>query len=259
MSIIACYSIKGGVGKTSTAVNLAYLSAQEGHKTLLWDLDLQGSAGFLLNAQKPNTKSIDFFTNGKTKIKRYIQPTACKDLHFLPADFSLRKLGSFLDSTDKPKKQLEKLIGGLSKKYSNIILDCPPGFSILTNNIFRIADVILAPVLPNPLSLENLDTLRRRIKKDGPKDLLLFPFFSMVDRRKGMHREIVELHLNGKRGFLNCLIPYSSVVERMAARQAPLASFSARSSAAKAYKTLWEELNTNIKMYNRVKKIKMWN
>ena len=258
MSIIACYNIKGGVGKTTTAVNLAYTSAKEGKRTLLWDLDLQSGAGFFLKARKPDLKSIKLFANGRSGMKEVIQPTEYELLDILPADFSLHKLDRYLDSTKKPKQRLAKLLKTIAKRYDHIILDCPPGYSLLTQNIFNSSTAVISPVLPNPFSIENLDVLRRRIKKNASKDLLLFPFFSMVDRRKRLHREIVELHLNGKQGFLHTLIPYASQLEKMAVERAPIAVFAGRSRAAKAYKELWGEINTNIEMYMRVKKIKMW-
>ncbi len=80
----------------------------------------------------------------------------------------------------------------------------------------------------------------------------------MVDRRKQLHREIIGLHQNGTRGFLHSNIPISSKVEQMAVELAPLLAYDKRSAAAKAYKELWEEISTNINMYERVKKIKMW-
>ena len=258
MSILACYNIKGGVGKTTTAVNLAYLSAKNGQRTVLWDLDLQSSAGFFLSARKPSSKSIKLFTNGKESLKDNLQPTDFEHLFLLPSDFSLNKIERVLDGEQKSRQKFAQTLKRLKKKFDRIVLDCPPGFSLLNRSIIQSATVIVTPVLPNPLALENLDILRQRVRKNAPKDLLLFPFFSMVDRRKQLHRDLVGLHVNGKRGFLNSNIPYASQIERMSVEKAPVGVFSPRSNAAKAYKSLYEEINSNIELYKRVKKIKMW-
>lgn len=258
MSIITCYNIKGGVGKTSTALNLAFLSAQEGKRTLLWDLDLQGSINFLLGQPSPEKKSIKVFGGGKATVKKRLQPSRFKKLDILPADFSLYDIDKRLNATEAPSTQIGKVLGVLKKRYDTIIIDSPPGFSILSRSILNAIDILLIPVLPSPLAMDAYENLRKQVKKESNGNLLVFPFFSMVDRRKQLHRKITELHLNGKRGFLHTLIPYSSKIEQMAVHKAPLLAFDTRSTAAKAYQALWNELQTNVGMHDRVKKIKMW-
>lgn len=258
MSIITCYNIKGGVGKTSTALNLAYLSAHEGKRTLLWDLDLQGSVNFLLGQSAPRKKSIKVIGGSKSTIKKRLQPSRFKGLDVLPADFSLYEIDKRLHATEAPSAQIGKVLDALRKKYDNIIIDSPPGFSILSRSVLKAIDVLLIPVLPTPLAMDAFENLHKQVKKESNGSLLVFPFFSMVDRRKQLHRKITELHLNGKRGFLHTIIPYSSKIEQMAVNRAPLLTFDTRSVAAKAYKSLWSELKTNIGMHARVKKIKMW-
>ncbi len=258
MSIISCYNIKGGVGKTSTTLNLGYLSACEGKRTLLWDLDLQGSVNYLLGQPPPEKKSIKVFGGDKATIKKRLQPSRFKKLDVLPADFSLYDIDKRLNEAEQPSSQIQKILASLQKKYDNIIIDSPPGFSILSRNLLKAIDVLLIPVLPSPLAMDAFESLRKEVKKESNRNLLVFPFFSMVDRRKQLHRKITELHLNGKRGFLHTVIPYSSKVEQMAVNQAPLFTYDTRSIAAKAYKALWSELQTNVGMHDRVKKIKMW-
>jgi cellulose biosynthesis protein BcsQ len=246
------------VGKTSAAINLAYLAALEGKKTLLWDLDLQGSATYLLGLPAPERKSLKVFHGGKSAVKKRLQPTPYKNLDILPADFSLHELNRHLDKAQKPTIQLRKRLESLRKKYDHIIIDSPSGYSMLSKNVIRAIDLLLIPVLPNALAMDTFETLRKQVKEDSAEDLLVFPFFSMVDRRKQLHREVTGLHVNGTRGFLHASIPYSSKIEQMATEQAPLATFDTRSAAAKAYNALWNEIKTNVGMYERVKQIKMW-
>ncbi|MFK7848469.1 MAG: ParA family protein [Rhodothermales bacterium] len=258
MKVIACYNIKGGVGKTTTAVNLAYISAASGSKTLLWDIDLQGSASMLFQSATGKDKSIKVFGDKGKKAKSQIQKTAYKNLDILPADFSLFKLDRKIGELDKPRKTFKALLSSFSGKYDTVFIDCPAGYNLFTQTLQQTADVFLIPIIPSPLTLSSYDIFKKQLKKDSKKGVILFPFFSMVDKRKQLHKEIIELHKNGTKGFLHSHIPYSSKVERMAVELAPLHTFDKRSVAAKAYKSLWDEINTNIGTYERVKKIKMW-
>ncbi len=258
MKVIACYNIKGGVGKTTTAVNLAYLSAKGGSRTLLWDMDLQGSASFLLQTSTNKTDSIKVLSNKRKLIKAQIQHTAYKNLDILPADFSLHKIDQKIGDLNKPRKRIKNILEPLLNKYDKLIIDCPGGYNLFVQTIQQIADVFLIPVIPSPLTLKSYDIFKKQLKKQSKQSVLVFPFFSMVDRRKQLHREIIGLHKNGTRGFMKNHIPFSSKVERMAVELAPLPAFDTRSAASKAYKNLWEEINTNFGMYERVKKIKMW-
>ncbi|MEM8487911.1 MAG: ParA family protein [Bacteroidota bacterium] len=258
MKVIACYNIKGGVGKTSTAVNLAYIAARKGCKTLLWDMDLQGSATLLLNTEASKTKSIKPFSSPQKSLKPQIQRTAYKNLHLLPADFSLHKLDQKLGDLNKPVKAIKKHLASLSDKYAYVFIDCPAGYNAYTQALQQLADVFLIPVIPTPLTLSSYDLFKKQLKKEAKKNLIVFPFFSMIDRRKKLHREVAGLRKNGTTGFLHTQVPFSSKVELMAIERAPLLAYDTRSAAAKAYRSLWEEIITNLDMYARVEKIKMW-
>lgn len=258
MKVIACYNIKGGVGKTSTAVNLAYIAAKRGQKTLLWDMDLQGSATLMLHTDARKDKSIRPFASPGKSLKPQIQQTAHKRLHILPADFSLHKLEKKLGEINKPVKAIKKHLASLAGKYDYVFIDCPAGYNQYTQALQQLADVFLIPVIPTPLTLSSYDLFKKQLKKDAKKNLIVFPFFSMIDRRKKLHREVAGLRRNGTTGFLHTQVPYSSKVEQMAVELAPLHTFDTRSAAAKAYNALWDEITNNLEMYARVEKIKMW-
>ena len=259
MHIIAVYSLKGGVGKTTTAINLAYLCAKEGARTLIWDLDLQASTSLILSSSASDKKSIKVLTDKKTNLDKRIKSSKFENLDILPADFSLRKMDEYIYSKNGAKFSFKHITKSLQKKYDYIIIDCASGFNALTEHVLHIADVVLTPVIPSPLSFEMLDRLKKQLKKQRSDDnVLLFPFFSMVDRRKNLHREVLHLDHNGKRGFLHATIPYSKKTEQMVVHHAPLPHFDTRTNATKGYKSLWKEIKENIKMHARVKKIKMW-
>lgn len=242
MSIIAVYNLKGGVGKTSTAVNLAYLSARDGARTLLWDLDPQGSATFYYRI-KPKVKGgAKKLVQRKRDPDKAIKGTDFENLDLFPADFSYRKLDSTLDAVKKPRKSITRLLKPLVETYDHMVLDCPAGLATLSESVFSAADYLLVPVIPSTLSLLTLDQIRTYLKKDVRKPPHLVPFFSMVDRRKRMHKDICAAHADGRDGFLKTPIPYASAIERMGIERAPLPSYDRRSRATRAYHALWAEV-----------------
>ncbi len=242
MKILAVYSIKGGVGKTATAVNLADLTAQAGGRTLLWDLDPQGAATFYLRV-KPKVKGgIDKLLTGKRDVRGALRESDFPDLDLLPADFSYRNMDLVLDAAKKPRKLFDRLLSPLADEYDWVILDCPPSISLASECVFRLADAIVTPVIPTPLALRTHEQLEAHLAALGKKAPQLLPFFDMVDRRKGLHRQIVESAPVERPQFLKSFIPYASVVEQMGVRRAPLAAYAPRCHAAKAYYNLWAEI-----------------
>ena len=184
MKKIATYNIKGGVGKTSTAVNLSYLAAQSGHKTLLWDLDPQGASSYYFRVKSKVKGGSKALIAGKCELDGLIKATDFDNLDLLPADFSFRNLDLVLDAQKKPTQRLKKLLAPLTKEYEYIILDCPPNISLLSEAVFAASDVLLSPMIPTTLSLRTLEQLKKYIKDNKLKHIQLIPFFSMVDKRK---------------------------------------------------------------------------
>jgi len=246
MRIYGVYNIKGGVGKTATAVNLAYLSAREGYRTLVWDLDPQAAATYYFRI-KPRIKGGGRkMMRGKRELDTLIKGTDFENLDLLPADFSYRNMDLILGDAKKPAIQLMKLLRPLSQEFDRIFLDCPPSISLVSENIFRAADAMLIPTIPTTLSQRTYQQLLDFLKGHKLSALELMPFFSMVDRRKRMHldtiRQMPELYPE----VLTTQIPYASDVERMGIHRAPLGSFSPRSVAGRAYEILWEEVKERI-------------
>ena len=246
MSIIAIYNLKGGVGKTSTVVNLAYLAARDGARTLLWDLDPQGSTTFYYRI-KPKVKGgAKKIVRGKRDLDPSIRGTDFADLDLLPSDFSYRKLDRALDATRQPVRHLRMLLKPLKKSYNHLFLDCPTSLSTLSESVFFAADLLLIPVIPTTLSLRTLDQIQRHLKKKAARPPRVLPFFCMVDRRKKLHKEICAAYADGKDGFLCTTIPFSSAVEQMGLERAPLPSYDRRGHATKAFEALWEEVKGKI-------------
>jgi chromosome partitioning protein len=242
MKIIAVTNIKGGVGKTTTAVNLSYLCAADGRATLLWDLDPQGAATYTLKGEPREHVSAKKLLAGKRDLPELILPTGYLKLDLLPADFSYRHFDVHLSERKRPTERLLKMSRSLRQVYSTLFLDCAPGISLLSENVLRAADVIIVPLVPTPLSTRMLTQLRDFIGHEGFTDLLLLPFFSMVDRRRSLHREIIASTRAEFPMMLTTEVPYWSEIERMSLRRAPIPAFAPNSAAAAIYRLLWAEV-----------------
>jgi len=242
MKILATYNIKGGVGKTSTAVNIGHLAARDGLRVLLWDLDPQGAASFLLRVRPRVKGGGKALIKGRRELDAAIKGTDFDRLDLLPADFTYRNLDLILDSTKKPTERLDQLLRPLADEYDLIVLDCPPSISLLSESVLHAADVLLVPLIPTTLSVRTLDQLSDFIAGfDGHKPQVL-AFCSMIDRRKRLHREIAEQLPEERSDVARTVIPALSLIERMSVERAPVTAFAPRSAAARQYAALWEEV-----------------
>lgn len=241
MSIIAVSNIKGGVGKTATSVNLAYLASTEGHDTLLCDMDSQGSASYYFRIRPKKKFNSDKFLKGGKHIERNIRGTDFERLDLLPADFSFRNIDIALDRVKKPRNRIGKILSPLKKEYDTIFIDCPPNVTLLFENIYQAADIILVPVIPTTLSLLALRKLAGFLKRiDKKKDKMVI-FFSMVEKRKKMHIEMMR-KITQEFDTLPYVIPYLAVIEKMGFYRKPVTAAMPRSAATLAYHKLWNNL-----------------
>jgi cellulose biosynthesis protein BcsQ len=235
VKVVATYSIKGGVGKTSAAVNLAALAAQDGRRTLLWDLDPQGAASFLFRV-KPKVKGGGRkLVAGKRDPLSVLKGTDVEGLDLLPADFSYRNLDLDLHDGKKPLRGLARVLAPLADGYDVAFLDCAPSISLTSESVFAAADLLLVPLVPSTLSARTLEQLYDFL--DGPLPAVL-PFFSMVDKRKRLHRDVMA----ATAGAAASPIPAASMVELMGARREPVVVSHPKSPAALAYRALWDEI-----------------
>jgi len=241
MKIFATYNIKGGVGKTATAVNLAYLAARDGYRVLLWDLDPQGAASYLFRI-KPRVKGGGkALIAGRRSMDAAIKGTDFADLDLLPADFTYRNLDLELDAAKRPARRLASLLTPLKGEYDAVFLDCPPSISLLSESVLHAADLLLVPLIPTTLSVRTLDQLTEFISGfDGHRPEVL-AFFSMIDKRKRLHMQIMRDLPAQRPEFAEAAIPALSVIEQMSVHRAPVSAFSPRSQAAQQYRQLWQE------------------
>jgi len=244
MRIIATHNIKGGVGKTATAVNLAYIAARGGLRTLVWDLDPQAAATFYFRV-RPKKGGGRRIIEGREKLSKLIVGTDYENLDLLRAHFSFRNMDLMLDRTRDPATQLRRILKPMAREYDLVVLDCPPGISLAAESVFFAAHLLLVPTIPTTLSLRTLAQLARYLEKRDRARARILPFFCMVDLRKSMHRRICE-RTNRSHGFLETRIPYSSIVEQMGDYRAPVSTFASGSRPDQAYRALWQEVERRL-------------
>ena len=243
MKIIACYSNKGGVGKTAASVNLAYTMAARGLHTLLCDLDPQGASGFYFRV-KPSRKLIGkAFFKDTEKFADAIRGSDYPHLDILPANMSFKDFDVFLAQMRQGDTRLEKALGAIEDDYDVIVLDCPPTISTLSENIFRTADAIVVPVIPTTLSQRTFEQLIAFFKENALSLKKLHGFFSMVQSVKTLHTETMDvMNTAFKPVLMKAHIPFASDVERMGVHQAPLMATAPNSVAGQAYAALAKEI-----------------
>jgi len=235
LATIAIYSLKGGVGKTTLAVNLAWCAATlSARRTLLWDLDPQAASTFLLGGARGKAQAQAVFTRD-VEPSKLAHGTDIGRLDLIGADASLRGLDLLFHELDK-KKRLAKLLGQLDKAYDRMLLDCPPGLTETSEQVMRAADLIVVPVIPSPLSERALAEVEAHLGKGK----VLMPVHSMVDRRRKLQAEALEKHPGWP------VIPMASIVESMAARRAPVGAFASRTTGGKAFTDLWQAIEKRL-------------
>jgi chromosome partitioning protein len=246
MTTLAIYSNKGGVGKTAAAVNLSYLAARAGAKTLLCDLDPQGSATYYFRVKPKLRSGVKGFIKGGKQVYKSVKGTDYENLDLLPADFSLRNLDAAFAILRRSKKRLKKILTPLRVEYDLIILDCPVTISTLADNIFNAVDYTLVPLIPTTLSVRTHRQLLAFCQKNQYAVNRIYTFFSMVDRHKKMHKELMATVAGEFNGALQSFIPYLAQIEKMGIYREPVAVFAPRSVASKSYQNLWNKVQKNI-------------
>ncbi len=241
--VLATYNIKGGVGKTSAAVNLAYLAARDGARTLLWDLDPQGASTYLFRVMQHVDGGGRKLLRLKRDVGRLIKGTDHPGLDLLPADFSYRHLDLALGAFKRPTQRLARVLEPLHVEYDFIFLDCAPSISLVSESVFEAADLLLVPVIPATLSSRTFEQLERLVA--GGTQVLAF--FSMVEVRKSLHREVMAQLRSAHGSMLGAAIPAADEVERMGIEREAVAAFAPSSRGALAYEALWWDVRRRLR------------
>jgi chromosome partitioning protein len=249
LRVVAVAGAKGGVGKTAAAVNLAMRSAQTGHRTLLWDLDPQGAATHCYRARARVKGGASRLLGGKRDLETYVRRTDHEGLDLLPADPSFRIVDTILAARRWPDRVIRKLLRPLDTSYDVVVLDCAPGLGVATESVIAASDLLLAPIIPAPLSVRSLDQLTDFVEGHRP-GMPVLAFLSMLDERKVLHRQVVA-QVRSDRRFALAAVPVSSAVERMGMEQVPAILAAPHNLAAVAYRRLWAEVEDRLDLQPR--------
>ena len=245
MKVYATFNIKGGVGKTSAAVNLAHLAASSGYNVLLWDLDPQGAATYFFRVRPKVKGGGRALVDGTRSLDDAIKATDFAGLDLVPADFRYRNLDVQLDDMKRPTRRIRQLLQPLDGQYDVVFLDCPPSISLLSENVLHAVDTLLVPMIPATLSVRTFDQLTAFVNDFDGRRPQVRAFFSMVDGRKRLHRELVQQLTAERAGVLTTAIPSLSIIEQMAEHRAPVTAFAPHNAAALCYKALWSEITAS--------------
>ncbi len=246
MKIIACYSNKGGVGKTATSVNLAYACAQHGYKTLLCDLDPQGASGFYFRIKPSKKLAEQSFFKDVEKFTNAIKASDFENLDLIPANMSYRDFDIFLARMKNSRSRLKKVLKAVNNEYDIVLLDCPPNISRLSENIFKVSDHIIVPVIPTTLSERTLEQLYDFFKENKFQKKKIIPFFSMVQKQKRLHSDTMKRLRKLYPSFLDSCIPSSTDIEKMGIYRAPVLTYAGKQSTANAYNSIWKNIEKRL-------------
>jgi len=245
--VLSFYNLKGGVGKTTAAVNIAWEAASAGTPTLLWDLDPQAASSWYLGHDAGLESSAKKLIRGRQPIGSEVCRTPWHGLDLLPGDMGYRHMDLLIDKSGGKTDLLQQLIRPFAEQYALLILDCPPNFSRLSDNLFQVSDMLAVPVIPSPLALRAWEQLTTYFRDQGLPQKRLSPFLSMVDRRRTLHRQWTDPDNKILKRQLEQWIPYASQIEQMGTRRAPVATFAPGSAAASAFHGLWTGIDARLK------------
>lgn len=246
--IIAVANQKGGVGKTTTTINLSACLAEQGQKVLVIDVDPQGNTTSGLGIDKNNTENTVYeLMLGEASIDDCIYKSVMDDLDVIPSNVNLAGAEIDLIDIDDREYILKKIVNSLKEKYDFILLDCPPSLSMLTVNAMTAANTVLVPIQCEYYALEGLSQLIRTInlvkQKLNPELEIEGVVFTMYDARTNLSLQVVEnVKANLKQTVYKTIIPRNIRLAEAPSHGLPINMYDSKSAGAECYRLLAEEV-----------------
>lgn len=249
MAAIAVFNPKGGVGKTTLAVNLAWEATHAGNRTLLWDLDGQGdSTALLVTTRQPPRLDAARLMHGIAEIGTHILPSKVPGLDVLVPDEEMRRTDNWFVHMAQ-QQRLARLFVELKERYDRIVIDCPPGLGDTARKLLLVADLIIVPVIPAPLAQRGLERVRHYVTHKRGRHAPILPIFSMVDRRRSLHKAALAEHPDWP------VVPMTSAAEQMTSAQMPLGAIAPRAPAAQTFRRLWNGIDSKLCQMRLARKV----
>lgn len=246
--IIAVANQKGGVGKTTTTINLSACLAEQGQKVLVIDVDPQGNTTSGLGIDKNNTENTVYeLMLGEASIDDCVYKSVMDDLDVIPSNVNLAGAEIDLIDIDDREYILKKIVNSLKEKYDFILLDCPPSLSMLTINAMTAANTVLVPIQCEYYALEGLSQLIRTInlvkQKLNPELEIEGVVFTMYDARTNLSLQVVEnVKANLKQTVYKTIIPRNIRLAEAPSHGLPINLYDSKSAGAESYRLLAEEV-----------------
>lgn len=241
MAVIGVFSAKGGVGKTTLAVDLAWRSSAAGaYRTLLWDLDQQGGSAFLLGVdERPRPRAASVFQRDG-RPRDLIERTPYAGLDVLKADASLRSLSVSLARIGH-KRRLAQLTATLMASYDRIVLDCPPVLNEVSEQVVNAADVLIVPLRASAMALRTLDAVRQEIASQHGRHPPILPVLTMYNAQRPNQRALRSAEMPSWP-----VVPMANQVELAAAMRQPVGASAKGSRVDKALGRLWQGIEDKL-------------
>ena len=244
---IAITNQKGGVGKTTTAINLSAALAEAGQRVLLIDFDPQGNTGSGLGAEIKEGNTVYDLICGNAEFKDCVIRESVENLDLIPSDMNLAGAEAEFQDIEHMESKLSEAIKGEKDNYDYIIIDCPPSLSVLTINALTASDTAIIPIQCEYYALEGLNQVLKTIylvrKKLNPKLRVEGVLFTMYDSRTNLSEQVVEtVRENLRESIYDTVIPRNIKLAEAPSHGLPINIYDTRSTGAESYRLLAAEI-----------------